>query len=194
MPPPAASSGFLPAPLVLPRCTIVTGPAGTGKARWMQETIHFSRADAPAINCAVLVAPETAAEMERFARVVPRVNVRRLTLPCLCCPGAADLPRLVRALVEESGADWLFVDLPALAATGLVAQSDALVRWPREIVVCLDAEWAEARRNDSLSFFQFQLITSADRIIDAPAPAGFIGHRPGSYSHQLSLARKLATA
>lgn len=164
MPAPTARAAVTPAP----RCILVTGPAGTEKVRWLQETIHTLRADGLVANCAVLATPETAGEMERFARVVPRVSVRRLILPCLCCPGAAELPRRVRALAEESGADRLFVDLPVLAAAGLIAEFDALVRWPREIVVCLDAGWTAARHADSLSYFQFSLLSAADRVIDAP--------------------------
>lgn len=153
----------------------------------MQATIHLSRADRLSANCAVLTPPETAGEMERFARAVPRVSVRRLILPCLCCPGAAELPRRVCALAEESEADWLIVALPALAANGLIAEFDALVRWPREVVVCLDASWTESRRTDSLSCFQFRLISTADRVIDAPG-------RPGPARRRMEISRSLVPA
>lgn len=169
MPAPATRSGFSRAPVIPPRCTIVTGPSGAETARWLQATIHLSRADRLSTSCAVLTIPEAAGEMERFAQVVPRVSVRRLTLPCLCCSGAAELPRRVRALAGESEADWLFVALPVLAAHGLIAEFDALVRWPREVIVCLDAAWSEARRTDSLSYFQFSLISAADRVIETAA-------------------------
>lgn len=177
MPTAPARSGSPLAPVVPARCTIVTGPSGTETARWIQETIHTSRVDRLSARCAVLVSLENAAEMARFAEAVPRVTVRRLTLPCLCCPGAAELPRRVRALAEESDADWLFVALPVLAANGLIAEFDALVRWPREVVVCLDDAWTEARRTDSLSYFQFRLISAADRVIAAPARSGHAGRR-----------------
>ena len=104
----------------------------------------------------------------------------------LAIPRAAELLRHVQALVAASGADWLSVDLPVLAATGLIAQFDALVRWPREIILCLDTKWAKARRSDTLSFPQFQLISSADRVIWMPGPtrefasAGLRGNEGGA--------------
>lgn len=129
----------------------------------MRETIQES-----AVKCAVLAPEETAAAMERFARGAPWVSVRRLAVPCLCCPAAAGLPGLVRTLAEEGGPGRLFVDLPVLAAASLLAEFDALVRWPREVVVCLDAGWTEARRAEALSYFQFRLLAAADRVIDCP--------------------------
>jgi hypothetical protein len=172
-----------PAGASVPHCIIVTGPRHAGKVSWLQETIHAVRADQPSARCAVLIAEEGVTEMERFAQAVPGVTVHRFFLPCQCCPAAADLPRHARALAEASGADWLFVALPVLPATGLIAEFDALVHWPREVVVCLDADWSEARRTRTLSFFQFQLVSAADRVIETRAQPVF--DYPSSRQHEL---------
>jgi hypothetical protein len=169
MPAAEASSGLRPAP----RCTIVTGPVGAARIRWMRETIQGAE-----VKCAVLAPEETAAAMEHFARGVPRVSVRRLAVPCLCCPAAAaGLPDLVRTLVEEGGPDRLFIDLPVLAAASLLAEFDALVRWPRELVVCLSADWAKARRTRMLSYFQSRLIDAADRVVEPTDRPGIDNRR-----------------
>lgn len=159
--------------VTVPRCIIVTGPRHAGKTRWLQETIHTLRADHPSVRCAVLTAEEGATAMERFVQIVSDLTVRRLFLPCPCCPAVADLPRHARALVEESGADWLFVELPVLPAIGLIAEFDTFVHWPREVVVCLNAHWAKARRTRTLSYFQTRLVDAADRVIDTPDRAAF---------------------
>lgn len=152
-----------------PRCMIVTGPRRAGKTRWLQETVHALRAGQPSARCAVLTVKDSMIGVDRSVQNVPGGVMRRLFLPCSCCSAAVDLPRHVLALAQESGADWLFVELPVLSAINLIAEFDTLVRWPREVVVCLNADWAKARHTGTLSYFQVQLLGAADRVIEAPA-------------------------
>jgi hypothetical protein len=150
-----------------PRCVFVTGPRG--RSRWLEERIaeiHAQRADA---RCAVLLADEGLTRTERFAGSPASVAVKCLFMPCLCCPGAADLPGAIRRLAAATRAEWVFVELPALAAAGLLAEFDRKVGWPREVVVSLNREWAAARRAQTLSVFQSRLLELADRVVERPA-------------------------
>jgi Ni2+-binding GTPase involved in maturation of urease and hydrogenase len=147
-----------------PRIVIVTGPRGAGKTRWIQRCIRDLLEQCTEARCAVLLAEEGRARMEQFCAGFPGTALRKLSLPCLCCPAAADLPAAVRALVSESRADWIFVEVPAVAANGLLAEFDQQVGWPRSIVVCLNAAWAKAARSGMLSFFQSCLLDSADAV------------------------------
>jgi hypothetical protein len=117
----------------------------------------------------VLLADERLTQTTRFANTVPAVDVRCIFMPCLCCPGSADLPRIVRRFAEASRADWLFIEIPALAAAGLLAEFDAVVGWPREVVVWLSREWSRARRARALSVFQTRLLDLADQWVEQPA-------------------------
>ncbi len=151
----------------MPRCIIVTGPGHADKVSWLHETTHAIQAEQPSTHYAVLSVNKDAIGMERFAQAARGVTIRRLFLPCKCCPAAADLPRHVHTATEAIDVDWVSLMLSVLAATGLIAEFDALVCWPREVVVCLGPDWTEARRADTLSFFQFRLITSANRVIES---------------------------
>lgn len=163
----ANSVNFVPSHTVF-----ITGPRVAAKVRWLQETIHEIRAGHSSARCAILSAESGIADLERFARVVPGVTVRRFVLPCFCCPAAAELPRHARTLAEDSRADWLFIDLPVLAAGSLIAEFDALVRWPCEFVLCVDADWGKACHAGTLSFAQIALTDMADRVVmAAPAPS-----------------------
>ena len=150
-----------------PRCVFVTGPRGAGKTRWLQRQIHDLAEKQPGTGCAVLLAEEGRTRMELFAKNIPGVTVRRLHLPCPCCPARADLPGALRALVAVRP-DWLFVEVPALAAAGLAADFDRALGWPRELVVCLDQVWATHQREHALPPFQMVLLEIADRIVSNP--------------------------
>jgi G3E family GTPase len=150
----------------------VTGPRGAGKTRWLQLQIHHLAEKQPGTRCTVLLAEEGRTRMEGFAQDTPGVTVRRLLLPCTCCPALADLPGALRALVAAVRPDWLFVEVPALAAAGLVAEFARACGWPRELVVCLDRAWATARREHGLSPFQMVLLELADRVVSNPAGGG----------------------
>lgn len=151
-----------------PSCFVLTGPRRALKTRWLQETIRTLRADHRGARIAVLTAEDDWAVLERFATIVPDVTVRRLFLPCPCCPPAADLPRCAQEIVAANQPDWILIELPVLSAAGLLREFDVGLRWPREIVVCLDEQWATARQNGRLSDFQTQIVELADRLISPP--------------------------
>jgi hypothetical protein len=156
------------APFAIPRCVFVTGPGGPGRIRWLEERLAQLRG----VRCAVLLADEGLVRTKRFASVAPEVTVRCLFMPCLCCPGVSDLPRVARRLADESRAEWLFIEVPVLAAGGLLAEFDAVNAWPREVMVGLNREWARARRTRTLSVFQQRLLALADQVIEpAASPA-----------------------
>jgi G3E family GTPase len=155
-----------------PHCVFVTGPRRAGKTRWLQLQIHDLSEKQSGARCAVLLAEEGRTRMDGFAQDTPGVTVRRLLLPCTCCPALADLPGALRALVAAVRPDWLFVEVPALAAAGLAAEFDRVLGWPRELVVCLDRAWATARREHGLSPFQMILLELADRVVSNPPPRG----------------------
>jgi hypothetical protein len=148
-----------------PLCIVLTGPLAAPKTRWLQDTIHALRADHCGGRAAVLTAENDGAVMERFATIVPSVTVRRLFIPCPCCPPAADLPRYAQELVDASRPDWLFIELPVLSAAGLLGEFDCGLCWPREIVVCLDERWSKAHQRGKLSEFQMRIVQLADRLV-----------------------------
>ena len=165
--PPAARGADQP-PDALPRCEFVTGPRGAGKTRWVQRRIRELAEEHPGVPCAVLLAEEGRTRMERFCRETQAVSVRRLLLPCMCCPGLADLPAAVADLVAAARPGWVFVEAPALAASGLLADFDRALGWPRKLDVCLDRGWARALRDGSLAPFQLALLALADLVIPSP--------------------------
>lgn len=170
-PPPAPDATALAASLPPPRCVFVTGPRGAGKSRWLQERIRSLRREHPAAHCAVLLAEEGRTRWERFAREISGVAIQRLFLPCLCCPALADLPGAARALHAASRPEWLFLELPALAAAGLLGEFDRALGWPREVVLLLDAEWSAARRAQTLTPLHAATLALADRVLEPAPPA-----------------------
>lgn len=133
------------APNTQPHSVFVTGPRGAGKTRWLRRQIHDLAESQPGTHCVILLAEEGRTRMEGFARDTP-VTLGRLPLPCICCPSLADLPGTLRALVAAGSADSLFVEVPAMAAAGLLAEFDGVLGWPRELVVCLDRAVAAVSR------------------------------------------------
>jgi hypothetical protein len=162
----------------LPRCVFVSGPRGGGKTRWLQERILALVAEQPGIRCAVVLAEDGRTRMERFAHDVSGVAVRRVFLPCPCCPARADLPATARQLALETNATWLFVEVPATAAAGLLAEFDRELGWPREVIVCLTEKWADLCRRPDSPLFLSTLLARADRVVrmpplaSGPAPEG----------------------
>jgi hypothetical protein len=160
-----ASRGAIPQADAAPRCEFVTGPRGAGKTRWVQRRIRELVDERPGAQCAVLLAEEGRTRMERFCAETPGVSARRLLLPCMCCPGLADLPGIMRELMTAIRPGWIFVEAPALAATGLMAEFDRAVGWPRKLDICLDAGWTLALRDGSLAPFQLALLGLADLVV-----------------------------
>ncbi|HXQ80929.1 MAG TPA: GTP-binding protein [Opitutaceae bacterium] len=148
----------------------MTGPRGSGKTRWLQLQIHEAAEREPGARCPAVLAEEGRTRMEGFAQRTPGVSVRRILLPCTCCAALADLPGAVRALVASERPNRIFVEVPAVAAAGLLAEFDRELGWQRELTVCLDRSWDMARREHALSPFQAELLERADRVV--PNPAG----------------------
>lgn len=169
-----------------PHCVFVTGPRGAGKTRWLQRRLRELAGGKPGGRCAVVLAEEGRTRMEGFCRENPGVSVRRLPLPCMCCPGLADLAGFVRDLVEAARPEWLFVEAPALAAASLLADLDRGLGLPRQMYLCLDSGWTLALREDSLAPFQLALIDLADLVIPSPSVVGLRPRSPGSGDRTLS--------
>lgn len=169
-----------------PHCVFVSGPPRAGKTRWLQERIRALAAGPPPARCAVLLAEEGRTRWENFAREVPRLAVHRLVLPCLCCPGLANVPSAVQSLAASSGADWLFVEVPALAAAGVIAEFDRALGWPRQVVICPGAAWEAVPRTEELPFFLSNLLALADTVVTqsselAPGNLPGAARMPGSF-------------
>lgn len=163
-----------------PRCVFVSGPRGAGKTRWLQQRIIELVSATPGIPCAVVLAEDGHTRMERFAHEVPGVAVRRVLLPCPCCPARAYLPETIRQLTSETGAAWVFVEAPATAAAGLLGEFDRELGWPREVVLCLDEKWEWLRHRSDLPPFLSALIAHAGTVVPPPArdPARPAGQHP----------------
>jgi Ni2+-binding GTPase involved in maturation of urease and hydrogenase len=155
-------------PAAPPRCVVVTGPCGAGKTRWLQDRIRALRVEQPEARFGVVIAEEGRTRWEKFVQETPGLAVRRVFLPCPCCPALADLPGTVNQLVAESGAAHLFLELPAVAAAGLLAEFDRTFGWPRQVVVCKSAAWADAERRGVFSPFYGGLLDLADTVIEPP--------------------------
>lgn len=143
-----------------PYVAFVTGPRGAGKTGWIQRRIQDRRRQSPAARFGVLLAEDGRTRMEPFVRSEPGVYGRRVVLPCVCCPGLVDLPREVRELAALR-IDALYLEVPAAAATGLVADFDRVLGWPRDVIVLLDRAWAEARRAGTLTPFHAAVLDLA---------------------------------
>lgn len=146
-----------------PRCVIVTGPEKAARLNWLRGELRDADATSP--RDALVSVDLGQAELRALAREFPRLAVRQLFLPCLCCPALADISGNVQEIATGSGATRLFIDVPALAAPGLLSEFDAHLTWPRQFVVCLDARWAAARTQGELDPFQFGLLSQADLIV-----------------------------
>lgn len=157
-----------------PRCVFVTGPSGPAKVRWLEEQVAqiASGGTMPGRQaCGVLLVDEGLTRTNRFAGAEPAITVRCLFMPCLCCPGVADLPRVARRFADENRIEVLFIEVPALAAAGLIAEFDHILRWRREVVVCLNRDWDRARRANTLSVFQACMLALADQVVEQPNAA-----------------------
>lgn len=151
----------------VPRCVVVAGPARKETWAWIERKLHSVREAYPAARLALLAADADIGQLRAIARTYAPIEIRRLMVPCACCPALTNLPSDAKELVDEFKPDWLIVELPALAATALLAHFDAALHWPREFVVCLDDRWAAARRDDLLTWFQSQLLQGADMVVQS---------------------------
>lgn len=167
-----------PAP---PSCVFVTGPRDSGKTRHILKNLRKIAATAhtPEGTVAVLLAEEGRTRAETLSAAFPGLVLRRLFLPCQCCPELARLPAALR-LVREANPriEQIFIEVPDVAALRFLAEFDAVIGWPRRVVTCMSAAWAKARRLQMLPPFQAALIEAADVVIEpdqvsaAPQPQG----------------------
>ncbi|MBM3852622.1 MAG: ATP-binding protein [Verrucomicrobia bacterium] len=151
-----------------PPCTFVAGPRGAGKTRWLQARIRELVAARPGVRCGIVLAEEGHTRMERFSHDVPGIAVRRVFLPCPCCPARAGLPEVLRQLAGETAAAEIFVEAPATAAIGLLGELDRELAWSRRLVVCLDDRWQRARLRSESPPFLAALLERADLIVPPP--------------------------
>lgn len=150
------------------RCTFVTGSSGPARLRWLEAHVATIRAAQPNARGAVLLADATFHVARQFAARVPGIDVQWLAMPCQCCPWLADLPRVARKFADVNRAEWIVIDVPPLAAAGLLAEFDRVLGWPRDVVVWLNREWSRARTADTLSPFQANLLALASRVVEEP--------------------------
>lgn len=155
----------------MPRCFVVTGPVRDVTWAWLEGNLRSARETQPGCRIALLAADAPIGQLRRIAEELAPIEIRRLMVPCACCPALSDLPSEAKELVDETKPDWLIIELPAMAATALLAHFDAALKWPREFVVCMDEKWEEARRNEQLTWFQAQLLNSADRVESGAPPS-----------------------
>ena len=148
-----------------PRTVFVTGPPGAGKTRWLQARIRVLRETRAELRCAVLSVEEGRTRMEEFVRNEPGVTFGKLVMPCMCCPALAGLPRAASEMVRATAAEFLFVEVPAVAVAGLLQEFDQALAWPREVVLCLDRRWATLRARPELPYFHAGVIALADVIV-----------------------------
>ena len=156
-------------------CVILTGPQAAGKTRWLQRRIRSLAAREPPVRCAVLLAEDGRTRMERFVQETPGVAVQKLFLPCFCCPAQAELEWAVRMLLAASRASRLYIELPAIAAPGLIAEFDRIFGWPRQVVVLMNDSWAAARREGRLMYFQSALLDLAGAVATGAEEADRLG-------------------
>ena len=153
-----------------PCCVFVSGPRGAGKTHWIQSRILELIAVQPGSHCGVVLAEDGHTRMEHFAHEVPGVAVRRVLLPCPCCPARAYLPDTVRELARDAGAACIWIEAPATAAAGLLREFDRELGWPRQVVLCLDPKWEQLRHRPDLPPFLTAILEEADTIVAPVTP------------------------
>lgn len=148
-----------------PNCVFVTGPRGAGKTRWMQQCILRLLEQRPATKCAVLLAEEGRTRMEGFIEGRAGLIFRKLFLPCLCCSCRSAVAGALRQLSDANTLEWIFVELPAVAAAGMISELDRTVGAGTFLVVCLNEAWAKARRDNEMMPFQSSLLAVASAVV-----------------------------
>jgi len=143
----------------------ITGPRGAGKTRWLQARLRTLREAKPGLRCAVLSLEDGRTQWEDFSRSESGVTFGKLVMPCVCCPAAAGLPAAVSEMVRSTGAEFLFIEAPAVAAAGLLREFDQTLAWPREVVLCPGAKWTALRDRTDLPYFMASLLAQADVIV-----------------------------
>lgn len=158
-------------PAAPPAVTFVTGPRDSGKTRYILECLRNiatgrSNADTKGI-AAVLLAEEGRTRAETLSAAFPGLVLRRLFLPCQCCPELARLPSALRATCEANPRlEQIFIEVPDVTAMRFLEEFDQMIGWPRTLVVSLSAAWHKARRLEMLLPTQSVLLEKADVVIE----------------------------
>lgn len=147
-----------------PRYVIVTGPRGAGKTRWIREQMRAVFAGQAEARCAVLVAEQGRTRFES-GEGDSRVVIRPFGLPCVCCLNFASLMEAARGLAGDSGAEHVFLELPALVAGFFVAGNEPAGWGTAQLVVVCDRSWTAAGQAGALSPFQASLMAGASRVV-----------------------------
>jgi hypothetical protein len=150
---------------IVPRFVLVTGPAESVKTRWLHTFILSLQVNQPLVRCAVVLVEHGRTQMSMFAKRYSNITVRKIVLPCLCCPALIRLSEVVRSLIAAVQAEWIFIEVPALAAASIVAEFDRVLAFHRSIVVCLDAAWLSIFKEGKESYFQHMLLNLADAVV-----------------------------
>lgn len=156
-------------PSAYPVCTFVSGPRDSGKTRHVLECLRriATTARTPEGTVAVLLAEEGRTRAESLSAAFPGLVLRRLFLPCQCCPELARMPAALRAVKDANPRlERVFLEVPDIAALRFMEEFDTVIGWPRSLVVCLSAAWVKARRLNMLSPFQIALIERADVFVE----------------------------
>jgi hypothetical protein len=154
---------------LVPVCIFVSGPRDSGKTRYILECLRkiAGTSHASEGTVAVLLAEEGRTRAESLSAAFPGLILRRLFLPCQCCPELARLPAALRAIRDANPRlERVFIEVPDVAALRFLEEFDEVIGWPRTLVTCLSAAWFKARRLEMLSPFQHALIERADMLLE----------------------------
>ncbi|MBI5767896.1 MAG: hypothetical protein HZA93_08875 [Verrucomicrobia bacterium] len=154
-----------------PHLVVVTGPHAAGNVRWIESRLRALREGEPDLRLAVVLVRTSPANLIGSGLADLGAETQSLVMPCQCCPDAAGLPALLEQLAATSAAAIIFVETPALVSAGLLSDLDRTLRWPRELVVCLDAKWTALRDRADLPYFHAQLFAAANVIVPAETSA-----------------------
>ena len=176
---PTAPRQAAPAQHTQPLCHFVTGARGSGRTRHilgrLREIAAIAPPDAGTATIAVLLAGDGRTRAETLAAAFPGLVLRRLFLPCQCCPELARLPSaLLSAKEANPGIKQIFIEVPDFAAPRLIEEFDQSPAWPRKVVVCMSAAWGKALRLGALPPLYAALVATADTLVEpaGQSPAG----------------------
>jgi hypothetical protein len=150
-----------------PHLVVVTGPHPAGNVRWIESRIRALREGEPDLRLAVVLVRTSPDTLSAPGLADLGAKTQSLVMPCQCCPDAAGLPTLLQQLAADSAPAIIFIETPVLVSPGLLNDLDRSLRWPRELVLCLDARWTALRARADLPYFHAQLFAAANVIVPA---------------------------
>lgn len=168
------SQDFPPPHAVRARCIFVTGPRNSGKTLHILQSLRRIAATAhtPEGTVAVLLAEDGRTRSENLSAAFRGLILRKLFLPCQCCPELARLPANLRAIADANPRlEQVFIEVPDVPALRFIQEFDETLGWPRSVALCISPAWAKARRIGLLSPFQNLLFDTADEIVESQPSA-----------------------